>query len=319
MPRSPENRRESRPENKTEIRPENRTDLAELRRRIAALEGGLPFNGQLGPAPAFAAVKQGPEPVRLSFGLDALDGLFAAGGLACGTLHEVVSGESRDAGALSGFALALLARVMTARSGAVLWVLDPLAGREAGLLHGPGLSRFGVDPARLIAVRPRRTEELLWAMEEGARSSVLAAVVGEVQGAQKALDLTATRRLLLRAQASGVPVFLVRHGAAFEPTAALTRWCVTPGRSQAPALLRAGPHEAIGEAAWIVDLTRNRDGRSGRLDLEWRHAERRFAAPARSVALVSGTGLRPDSAPDDGTVVAGPESTGQRIDFPAAG
>ena len=305
--RSPENRRESRP------------DFAELRRRIAALEGGLPFNGQLGPAPAFSAVKQGPEPVRLSFGLEGLDALFAAGGLACGSLHEVVSAESRNAGALSGVALALLAKVMAARSGAVLWVLDPLAGREAGLLHGPGLLRFGVDPARLIAVRPRRTEELLWAMEEGARASVLAAVVGEVQGAQKTLDLTATRRLLLRAQTSGVPVFLVRHGAAFEPTAALTRWCVTPGHSQAPALLRSGPHEAIGEAAWTVELTRNRDGRSGRLDLEWRHAERRFAAPARSVALVSGTGLRPDSAPGDGTVVAGAESTGRRIDFPVAG
>ena len=175
--RSPENRRESRP------------DFAELRRRIAALEGGLPFNGQLGPAPAFSAVKQGPEPVRLSFGLEGLDALFAAGGLACGSLHEVVSAESRNAGALSGVALALLAKVMAARSGAVLWVLDPLAGREAGLLHGPGLLRFGVDPARLIAVRPRRTEELLWAMEEGARASVLAAVVGEVQGAQKTLVL----------------------------------------------------------------------------------------------------------------------------------
>ena len=305
--RSPENRRESRP------------DLAELRRRIAALEGGLPFNGQLGPAPAFSAVKQGSEPIRLSFGLKALDELFASGGLACGSLHEVVSAESRNAGALSGVALALLAKVMAARSGAVLWVQEPLAGREAGLLHGPGLLRFGVDPARLIAVRPRRTEELLWAMEEGAHTPVLAAVVGEVQGAQKALDLTATRRLLLRAQTSGVPVFLVRHGAAFEPTAALTRWCVTPERSQAPALLRSGPHEAVGEAAWTVDLTRNRDGRSGRLDLEWRHAERRFAAPARSVALVSGAGLRPDSAPDDGTVVAGAERTGQRVDFPATG
>ncbi|WP_417680918.1 ImuA family protein [Roseibium sp.] len=307
------------PESPPAIRPESRTDLAELRRRIAALEGGLPFNGQLGPAPAFSAGKQGPGPIRLSFGLEALDGLFAAGGLACGSLHDVVSGESRDAGALSGFALALLARVMSARSGAVLWVQDPLAGREAGLLHGPGLLRFGVDPARLIAVRPRRTEELLWAMEEGTRSSVLAAVVGEVQGAQKALDLTATRRLLLRAQASGVPVFLVRHGAAFEPTAALTRWCVSPERSRAPALLRSGPHEAVGEAVWNVELTRNRDGRSGRLDLEWRHAERRFAAPARSVALVSGAGLRPDSAPDDGTVLAGAEPTGQRVEFPVAG
>lgn len=303
----------NRPKDRTENGTDNRTGLAELRRRIAALEGRLPLEGQLGPAPAVAAKRQGldgsssqPKPVRLRLGLAELDDLFAAGGLASGALHEVVSAESRDAGALSGFVLALLARVMVARSGAVLWVAEPLANREAGRLHGPGLLRFGVDPARLVVVLPRRTEELLWAMEEGARSSALAAVVGEVQGGHKALDLTATRRLLLRAQTSGVPVFLVRHGVTFEPTAAVSRWCVAPRASSAPALLRDGPHEAIGQVCWNLELTRNRDGRPGRLDLEWSHAERRFAAPARSVALVPGAGLRPDSAPNAGPFVEGP-------------
>lgn len=282
--------------------------LAELRRRIADLEGRLPFETQLGPAPASAALEQGPagsSPARaaaagddrLTCGLRPLDDLFQAPGLQLATLHELVSAHSRDAGALSGFCLALVASLMAARSGQVLWVLDPQVAREAGWPHGSGLARFGVDPARVIAVMPRRPEEILWAMEEGAGCAALAAVVGEVQGAPKAVDLTATRRLLLRARSGGVPVFLVRHGADREPTAALTRWCVAPAVSTAPPLIRQGPHDAIGNAAWTVTLTRNRDGRPGRLDLEWSHAARQLAAPARALPVVSGACLRPDIAP----------------------
>lgn len=290
------------------IRSDSRTGLAELRRRIAVMEGRLPSERQLGPAPASSARKQGPaptstplpEPERLGLGLDELDRLFAAGGLSQGALHELVSAESRNAGAVSGLVCALLARIMAIRPGMVLWVLDPLAAREAGQFHGPGLVRFGIDPARLVTVLPRKTEELLWAMEEGARCAALAAVVGEVQGVHKALDLTATRRLLLRAQGSGVPTLLVRHGASMEPTAALSRWHAEPRPSHEPDLPGGGPHEGVGPPVWHVDLNRNRDGRPGRLDLEWSHAARDFSAPAHSLPVVCGSSLRPDSAPVDG-------------------
>ncbi|MEP3431390.1 MAG: inducible mutagenesis protein A [Roseibium sp.] len=300
-------------------RTEHSTSLAELRRRIAGLEGRLPFETQFAPAPVTAANPQGPETFsgkqapnpsrtnhparngqgsdRCSFQLEALDTLFQAdGGLKLGALHEIVSAQSRHSGALSGFVFALLARLLETRTGSVLIVQDPRAAQEAGQLHGPGLAAFGIDPARLIIVRPRRMEELLWCLEEGASCTVLAAVLGEVQGSQRLVDLTATRRIGLRAERSQMPVFILRHAAECEPTAATTRWQITPAVSRPPDLLKDGPHPGLGAPVWRIELTRNRDGRPGHLTVEWNHETRKFAAPAHSLALDRGSALRPDPA-----------------------
>ncbi|MTI43258.1 protein ImuA [Roseibium hamelinense] len=274
--------------------------ITELRRRIAGLEGRLPLDTQLGPAPASAASWQGPgnsQGGTSSFtpvpGLEQLDPLFRTSAFLEGGLHEVVTPQSRDAGALSGVAISVIASLLKARDGLVLWVMDQGVLREAGMPYPPGLLRFGMDPARVVCVTARRTEDLLWAMEEGAQCSALAAVVGEVRGASKALDLTATRRLMLRARIGGTPVFLLRHGTEFEPTAAMTRWKAAPHASAPPLLSGQRPHDGLGRAAWTVNLTRNRDGREGHLIVEWSHAARKLAAPAYSLPMVSGTGLRP--------------------------
>ncbi len=318
-------------------KPEHSTSLTELRRRIADLEGRLPFKTQFAPAPASAANPQGPDkfspqgtegdlspPVvsrtrrpekgnlrepdtRCLLGMEALDSLFQSGGdqsggLQLGALHEVVSSESRNAGALSGFAFALLARVLDLRPGPVLVVQDVRAAQEAGRFHGAGLVTFGIDPARLIVVRVNRLEDLLWCLEEGATCSALAAVIGEIQGAQQAVGLTASRRIALRAGRSAVPVVLLRHGAVQEPTAAVTRWQITPAISRAPEFLKEGSHAGLGAPVWTVDLTRNREGRPGRLTVEWDHARRTFAVPAHSLALGRRSALRPDPAPAAGKV-----------------
>ena len=47
-------------------------------------------------------------------------------------------------------------------------------------------------------------------MEQGAGCAGLSAVVGEIHGAPAVLDFTATKRLALRAEASGVPVWPIR-------------------------------------------------------------------------------------------------------------
>jgi hypothetical protein len=103
-------------------------------------------------------------------------------------------------------------------------------------LYGPGLAAYGLDPARLVLVRTRRDAEILWAMEEGLRTSGVAAVVGEVG----ALPAVASRRLQLAAEHSGVTAFVLRRWrdggqAARErnlPNAAATRWRVAALPSQ---------------------------------------------------------------------------------------
>ncbi|WP_246270292.1 ImuA family protein [Hongsoonwoonella zoysiae] len=277
-----------------------RTDIAELRRRIAAIEGRPALKAQFAPAPADAAMTQGPA--RLPTGVDGFDRLFAQPGLCRGTLHEITAAETRTAGALSGFAAGLLSLLSREREGDLLWVADPQAMREAGTPFAAGLAEFGLDPARILLVTPRRVEDALWALEEGARSRAILAVAGEVHGAPKALDLTATRRLALKAQSSGTTVFLLRHASPGDPTAATTRLCVSPRIR--PRVAGAGRARPVARPGWRVLVAKNRDGRPGEVELEWDHARRSFVTPADLEPLVSDTPDRPVGAPAGGQVVA---------------
>jgi protein ImuA len=277
----------------------DRTLLVELRSRVAALEGRLSSGAQLPPDPASAANGQGPA--RLLTGVAGFDGLFASSGMPCGTLHEATSAESRSGGALTGFAAAMLSCFAARRAGAVLWVTEPDGGRETGSPNAEGLARFGLDPARVVLVRARCVEEMLWAVEEGVQAKGVCAVVAEMRGAPRALDLTASRRLLLRAEAGGATAFLLRHAGGAAPTAAVTRFRIAARPSGGREGLRLAP---LGRPGWRVELQRNRDGRPGTVELEWDHAMRSFAAPADREPVVPRTGDRPAGAPGTGGVVA---------------
>ncbi|WP_244313653.1 ImuA family protein [Stappia sediminis] len=277
-----------------------RTDIAGLRRRIAAIEGRPALDAQFAPAPADAATTRGPA--RLLTGVDGFDRLFAQPGLSCGTLHEVTAAETRAAGALSGFAAGLLSLLSREREGDLLWVADPQVMREAGMPFAAGFAEFGLDPARVLLVTPRRIEDALWALEEGARSRAIFAVAGELHGAPKALDLTATRRLSLKAQSSGTTVFLLRHAGLEEPTAATTRLHVSP--RPRPRVAGVGRVRLVSRPGWHLRLEKNRDGRPGEVELEWDHARRSFVTPADIEPLVSDTPDRPAGAPAGGQVVA---------------
>ena len=96
-------------------------------------------------------------------------------------------------------------------------------------------------------------------MEEGLRSTALAAVIGEVE----ALPLAASRRLQLAAEASGITAFALRRWRDGEraarqriaPNAAVTRWRVAalPG-----ALI--GDVPGVGRPRWRLELWRSRGG-----------------------------------------------------------
>ena len=205
--------------------------MAGLRRQIDALARG--------------GVARSPA---LPFGIAALDAQLPGGGLRRGALHEVgEAGVSAEHAALAAlFAAAVLARL----HGSVLWCLR---GRD---LFAPALAGVGLCPDRIIFAETGSETAVLPAMEEGLRSKGLAAVVGEVGR----LGLTASRRLQLGAERSGVLVIAIRRhrlavereGAAAEPGAALTRWRVSPQPGTGP------PLPGLPRARWLVELTRAR-------------------------------------------------------------
>jgi protein ImuA len=250
----------------------------------------------------------------LPFGIPKLDRILG-GGLRRAALHEIRSGESRDAASATGFAVGVLAtltsqearsgeaatgkhqeaRTAGGRTGKILWIVESAAAHEAGFPFAAGLRRFGLSPSRLIVVRVRKPGDALWVFEEGLRCRGLAAVVTEIRGNPRQLDLTASRRLALRAGAHGVMGLLLRQTAHVEPGAAATRWLVAPR----PAAVTDDYPEGIGNPAWRLTLERNRSGATGVFDLEWDHELGTFAEspPAGAAHSLPVAALPPDRPP----------------------
>lgn len=287
-------------------------DLETLRARIARLEADSVPIGRDG--------HPGSGPVAL--GLPALDATLG-GGIARGALHEIRSADA-DGALAFGFALALTARLVgdgpgLAVTDRTLIVTTFDGAGEWGRPYGPGLAAFGLDPARLLMVEARRPRDALWAAEEGLASRALAAVVAEIRGDPALVDLTATRRLALRAARSGVSALLVRPGTGEGLSAARTRWRVRPPQQAAPgdaAAVTANPAAlpfTLPLPAWHAELERNAGKPGGSFCLMWNSHERIFAdAPPQAVA---GT---PVDAPVDVTDRTGTSPPGTTLPRPSA-
>lgn len=205
----------------------------------------------------------------LPFGVASIDATLSQGGLARGHLHEVI-----EAGAASEYAsLATLfaAGIVARLSGPVLWCLR---GRD---LFAPALARVGLHPDRVIYCETWKDRDVLPAMEEGLRCAGLAGVIGEVSK----LTLTASRRLQLVAGETGVTALVLRRwrntsqkAFASEPTAAATRWRVSPSP---PA---QGPFEHLQRQRWHLELLRVKGGEPHSWIVEACDAQGRLALPA---------------------------------------
>jgi protein ImuA len=191
----------------------------------------------------------------LSCGISEIDWALPGGGLARGVLHEIlgVAGDEEDAALAANFAAHILGGLTSTENGLILWCLPQTD------LYGPGLAARGLDPGRVILVRTPRDAEILWAMEEGLRTSGIAGVVGEVG----TFPAVASRRLQLAAERSGITAFLLRRWrnggqAAREralPNAATTRWRITALPSRP---IRDEP--GVGRPRWRIELLRCRGG-----------------------------------------------------------
>ena len=219
--------------------------LAKLQKHINRLE-----------RPALVKAKPGNA---LTLGVTAIDQYLPWGGLAPASLHTISGVESLTPAL--GFAAMLLGRA--ARSGnkrTVLWC------RRGLDLYAPGLTAFGLRYDNLIVVNSIKESDLLWAMEEGLRSGVLAVVLGELA----VTNLKTLRRLQLAAEVGGTTALLlnsqiVKAGEYISSMGtSTTHWRV--GAATTPQILN-GPW--FGPRRWLLELLRCRGGLTKSWLVEW--------------------------------------------------
>ncbi len=144
-----------------------------------------------------------------------------------------------------------------------------------------GLSELGLDPRRLVTVRAAGIDDALRTAADALGCDAVGAVVLEVWGEARQLDLVASRKLTLAAQASGVTGLVLRVAAEPQPSTAETRWIVRAAHS--PPASHLGPAaawSAWGAPVFDAALVRNRHGAVGRWIMEWKCDECLFSEPA---------------------------------------
>ncbi|WP_283195898.1 hypothetical protein [Rhizobium sp. AN80A] len=263
-----------------------RERLFALRETIAKLEGK--------PVPALAAAenqaladtvldkRETEDVLRLPLGIPALDEALD-GGLPLDGLTEIRTTLLRNAGASSGFVLALAAMLQHGQAeGAkgqlpILWIADTVATMEAGRPYAVGLSDFGLKPRLFLHAAPKKLEDALWLAETAVESGVFPATILEVRGNPRPFGLTESRRLNLRAKASRRPLFLLRQAAEEEASSAIFRFLAEP----APSTARPLPDGSmlggsIGNPIFRLTLEKSRNPAPFSILLEWNPHDRRF-------------------------------------------
>lgn len=200
------------------------------------------------------------------------------------TLSEVFADTATDASAL-GFVLSRLPE----KEAPILWVQDRVTRLESGAPYLHGLP-VRLHKTALIQVSVSRAQDVLWALEEGLRCESLRAVIGEIWGDPKALSFTATKRLVMRSEASNLPCWLVRRGATANLSAARDRWRLKSLPSN------AHPHDqhAPGDPRWQAELFRTRRGKPATWEVHYERAADRLnlVAPSVDGALAARDGAR---------------------------
>jgi protein ImuA len=193
------------------------------------------------------------------------------GGLALGAMHEVFAEAGRQGAVATGFVAGLAGRLAARRP--LVWVRQDFTEIESGALSMSGLAELGLDPRLLVTVRATDVDSALRTAADALACDALGVVVLEVWGETRQLDLVASRKLTLAAQASGVTGLLLRMAAEPQPSTAETRWIVRAAHSPPWS-------SAWGAPVFDAQLVRNRHGPVGRWIMEWKCDECLFSKPA---------------------------------------
>ncbi|WP_316814543.1 Error-prone repair protein ImuA [Pedobacter nyackensis] len=187
-------------------------------------------------------------------GLGTIESAFPNSVFPKNAIHEFLTLVPEHAAACNGFIGGILHKLMK-DGGACLWIS---ASRS---LFPPSLKLFGVEPDRIIFIDLQREKDVLWAMEEALKCEGLAAVIAEV----REISLTASRRLQLAVEKSGVTGLVLRNDAnRLSATACVARWQIKPIASQLEDHM-----PGVGFPRWNVELLKVRNGNPGKWDIEW--------------------------------------------------
>lgn len=272
--------------------------VAELRAAIARIEGGRE-----------AATARGSVRLGENLALDAAIG----GGIAMGTLNEILPASSGDTAAACAFALALAVR-MACQHGlwvkSLIWIIEDFAAQEHGAPYGPGLAQHGIAPEKLVIVKVPRRQDALWALETALKVKNTL-VIGELWAQHGFYDLTASRRLALAARASGSPGLIIHSGAAGrEPASAASLRLEITGHASTLEASAANRTPLPGPPAFAVRVARARAGPMRRAhDADRRHVvvwdgTRGCFCDALSLCSFAEPGNRPRPAADAGQWLA---------------
>ena len=250
---------------------------------LVSLRGSIERIESPGDASAFNKVALGHA------GADAM----LRGGLAVAVVHEVFA-EGHQGAAATGFVAGLAGRITPRKP--LVWVRQDFAEIESGALSMSGFSELGLDPRLVVTVRAADAETALRATADALACDAVGTVVLEVWGETRQLDLVASRKLTLAAQASGVTALLLRVAAEPAPSTAETRWIVRAAHSPPDV-----PWSAWGAPVFDANLVRNRHGPVGRWIMEWKCDECLFREPAAYPQPVAAAPAhRPHQAPARG-------------------
>lgn len=295
--------------------PQARETLCALREAIARIEGKPDHAARLA-AGLYPETGQATPEERLERqGL--FDGMIADV-LTRGTLVELRGLRLQQAGSVTGLGLAFALMAAEKNGKAkqrLLFVADPHVVREVGLAYAPGLLDFGLSTAGLVHALPRRLEDALWLTEAALTSRAFSTVLLEVHGNPKKFGLTESRRLSLKARATGGKLLILRQAGEEEASSALLRLSVEPApaaaRHLADGSLLGG---SIGSPVFRITLEKSRIPGSPELILEWNSDDRRlrlfehFQSPGlgspHSVALLPTASDRPHRQTSLGSVLA---------------
>jgi protein ImuA len=171
-----------------------------------------------------------------------------------GAIHEFLCEEPENAAATAGFIGSLISLLLK-ENASIIWV----SAKQT--IFPPALVAFGLSPEKVIFIHPEKENQLLWIIEEALKCKGLSAVVGEISD----LSFTASRKLQLAVEGSGVTGFIMRcKEKNIQTSASVTRWKIQPTHS-----ISIDGLPGVGYPSWNVDLLKVRNGKPAEWKVAW--------------------------------------------------